>query len=507
MSNSSSSSSSDSSSNEDGAESRSLKSQQTVKEVALTEFKSEEIKINEPPEEPSTEKEQPIPTEPISATKSQSSRRDSLESTQSERDSKLAKLKNIMQESTENLAKIDDKQNQAASGFGNAGGVQDPFAQWDSIGNNLTTKQQDVWPSSNDTPVPTTEDLTKPTSPKRSISSSSSSSSDSSKPDGSLENDIFNAIKKQNSISQPAIDLTLDINPVSIPDQTEKSATDWISESSLEETMPTPTAAGESTNQTKPKKDPFASSSDSEVEDDKKSKESQIHSMLDMWNKKYEIASNAPPSTNLSLAPPGSVNLVDIKIDEPPQEVIEPPKPSLDAPSMIEPDSGNVPDVASSELITSTTEPETQSETARMEKDWGISSSSSDEEEEEKTQISNQIEKVMTPAAKSININSTDDEIGTDLKILIPRNFLESRKIEFPEKFYLSILIIEIVGFHIGSKGETELESDIDGVSVIPDASQSTVADNDDRNDFINESIQIENAAMAMKMVSFTLPV
>ena len=436
MSNSSSSSSSDSSSNEDGAESRSLKSQQTVKEVALTEFKSEEIKINEPPEVPSTEKEQPTPTEPISATKSQSSRRDSLESTQSERDSKLAKLKNIMQESTENLAKIDDKQNQAASGFGNAsnaGGVQDPFAQWDSIGNNLTTKQQDVWPSSNDTPVPTTEDLTKPTSPKRSISSSSSSSSDSSKPDGSLENDIFNAIKKQNSISQPAIDLTLDINPVSIPDQTDKSATDWISESSLEETMPTPTAAGEMTNQTKPKKDPFASSSDSEVEDDKKSKESQIHSMLDMWNKKYEIASNPPPSTNLSLAPPGSVNLVDIKIDEPPQEVIEPPKPSLDAPSMIEPDSGTVPDVASSELITTTTttEPETQSETARMEKDWGISSSSSDEEEEEKTQISNQIEKVMTPAAKSININSTDDEIGTDLKILIPHNFLESRRTEF----------------------------------------------------------------------------
>ena len=117
MSNSSSSSSSDSSSNEDGAESRSLKSQQTVKEVALTEFKSEEIKINEPPEVPSTEKEQPTPTEPISATKSQSSRRDSLESTQSERDSKLAKLKNIMQESTENLAKIDDKQNQAASGL------------------------------------------------------------------------------------------------------------------------------------------------------------------------------------------------------------------------------------------------------------------------------------------------------------------------------------------------------------------------------------------------------
>ena len=71
----------------------------------------------------------------------------------------------------------------------------------------------------------------------------------------------------------------------------------------------------------------------------------------------------------------------------------------------------------------------------------------------------------------------------------------------------MSILIIEIVGFYIGSKGETELESDIDGVSVIPDASQSTVADNDDRNDFINESIQIENAAMAMKMVSFTLPV
>ena len=436
MSNSSSSSSSDSSSNEDGAESRSLKSQQTVKEVALTEFKSEEIKINEPPEEPSTEKEQPNPTEPISATKSQSSRRDSLESTQSERDSKLAKLKNIMQESTENLAKIDDKQNQAASGFGNAGGVQDPFAQWDSIGNNLTTKQQDVWPSSNDTPVPTTEDLTKPTSPKRSISSSSSSSSDSSKPDGSLENDIFNAIKKQNSISQPAIDLTLDINPVAIPDQTEKSATDWISESSLEETMPTPSAAGALTNQTKPKKDPFASSSDSEVEDDKKSKESQIHSMLDMWNKKYEIASNAPPSTNLSLAPPGSVNLVDIKIDEPPQEVIEPPKPSLDAPiTPIEPDSGTVPDVASSELITTTTEPETHSETARMEKDWGISSSSSDEEEEEKTQISNQIEKVMTPAAKSININSTDDEIGTDLKILIPHHFLESRKTEFQKIF------------------------------------------------------------------------
>ena len=59
------------------------------------------------------------------------------------------------------------------------------------------------------------------------------------------------------------------------------------------------------------------------------------------------------------------------------------------------------------------------------------------------------------------------------------------------------------IDFYIRSKGETELESDIDGVSVIPDASQSTVADNDDRNDFINESIQIENAAMAMKMVSF----
>ena len=412
LSNSSSSSSSDSSSNEDGAESRSLKSQQTVKEVALTEFKSEEIKINEPAVEPSTE--QPAPTETAPATKSQSNRRDSLESTQSERDSKLAKLKNIMQESTENLAKIDDKQNQSG-GFGASGGVQDPFAQWDSIGNNLTTKQ-DVWPSSNDTPVPNTEDLTKPTSPKRSISSSSSSSSDSSKPDGSLENDIFNAIKKQNSVSQPtAIDtLTLDINPVSIPDQTEKSATDWISESSLEEATP----AGE----TKPKKDPFASSSDSEVEDEKKSKESQIHSMLDMWNKKYEIASNAPPSTNLSLAPPGSVNLVDIKIDEPPKEVITPETPT------IEPDSGTVPDVASSELIT-TTEPEAQSETARMEKDWGISSSSSDEEEEEKTQISNQIEKVMTPAAKSININSTDDEIGTDLKNIIPCDFLEIQEI------------------------------------------------------------------------------
>ena len=61
------------------------------------------------------------------------------------------------------------------------------------------------------------------------------------------------------------------------------------------------------------------------------------------------------------------------------------------------------------------------------------------------------------------------------------------------------------IGFYIGFKGETELESDIDGVSVIPDASQSTVADNDDRNDFINESIQIENAAMAMKMVSFKI--
>ena len=65
-----------------------------------------------------------------------------------------------------------------------------------------------------------------------------------------------------------------------------------------------------------------------------------------------------------------------------------------------------------------------------------------------------------------------------------------------------SIIGIRII-FCIGFEGETELESDIDGVSVIPDASQSTVADNDDRNDFINESIQIENAAMAMKMVSF----
>ena len=437
MSNSSSSSSSDSSSNEDGAESRSLKSQQTVKEVALTEFKSEEIKINEPPlVDPPTEKEEPAPTEATSATKSQSNRRDSLESTQSERDSKLAKLKNIMQESTENLAKIDDKQNQAISGFGaTSSSMPDPFAQWDSIGNNLTTKQ-DVWPSSNDTPVPKTEDLTKPTSPKRSISSSSSSSSDSSKPDGSLENDIFNAIKKQNSVSQPTATTTLDIAPVEIPDQSEKSATDWISESSLEETIPTTTTAAGEMN--KPKKDPFASSSDSEVEDDKKSKESQIHSMLDMWNKKYEIASNTPPSTNLSLAPPGSVNLVDIKIDEPPQEVIEPPKPSLEPPT-IEPDSGTVPDVASSELITTsnTTEPETQSETARMEKDWGISSSSSDDEE--KTQISNQIEKVMTPAAKSININSTDDEIGTDLKIIIPYYF--SRNSENPN-FQISIIYI-----------------------------------------------------------------
>ena len=76
-------------------------------------------------------------------------------------------------------------------------------------------------------------------------------------------------------------------------------------------------------------------------------------------------------------------------------------------------------------------------------------------------------------------------------------------KLNFKKSLVNLSSIIEIQFFYIGFKGETELESDIDGVSVIPDASQSTVADNDDRNDFINESIQIENAAMAMKMVSF----
>lgn len=465
---SSSSSSSSSDENDDGAESKSLKSQQTVKEVVLSEFKVEEVDLNEPPTsiqpaeqviKSDTEEKAEVGTESDQAKTSEqvAERRGSTDSTLSERDEKLAKLKNIMQESTENLAKLEEKKDDSLN-------VPDPFASWDSIGAKVeepTTATTpaitasttdafgfaDPWGSTEQTPIslpaPTLvttsieNETTKPLTRKLSSSSSSSSDSSAKEPDGSLEKDIFNTIKKQNSFSsttfpveEPTViaPIELDVPTPSLP-------------------LPTPQSPKPTSEQTKNIFD--SSDDDEEVEEEKPKEEkatNEIHSMLDMWNKKYDSGTPEP----LSIPPPTSVNLIDIDINqtvEEPQTSVE-PEPILEAPAfepiLVDPTPQPSPPVDDTTEETETTKkPTVKSETSGM--NWDLSSSD-DDSNEEKTQISNQKEKVMT-TAKMINLDSTDDEVGL-----------------------------------------TELDTDVEASSVIPDASESTIADNEDRADFLDQA-------------------
>ena len=109
--------------------------------------------------------------------------------------------------------------------------------------------------------------------------------------------------------------------------------------------------------------------------------------MLNMWNKKYEVNTAAPalPSSNavLTLPPPGSsINLIDIELDPTNNLALPPPGGE---------------------------EIQNDSETAKMEEQWGSSS------DEEKTQISKK-EKNITQAKpiniESNNLESTDDDAG-----------------------------------------------------------------------------------------------
>lgn len=93
--------------------------------------------------------------------------------------------------------------------------------------------------------------------------------------------------------------------------------------------------------------------------------------------------------------------------------------------------------------------PKQSDDTTGMEIQWGLTSSSSSDEEE-KTQISNQAEKPLA-AGNQINLElSTDDEVGLT---------------------------------------ELDTDADNDQVSILPDASQSTFADHEDRNDFLKSEM------------------
>ena len=496
---SSSSSSSSSDENDDGAESKSLKSQQTVKEVVLSEFKVEEVDLNEPvtpiePVEPvieavTEEKTVVEPAlEPPSNTEPAAERRGSTSSTLSERDEKLAKLKNIMQESTENLAKLEEKKDDSLN-------IPDPFASWDSIGAKVedpantttpvtTTSTTDAlgfadpWGSTEQTPTSlpppqvTTSienETTKPLTRKLSSSSSSSSDSSAKEPDGSLEKDIFNTIKKQNSFSSttfPVEEPTV-IAPIELDAPTPSPPP-----------LPTPQSPTPTSEQTKNIFD--SSDDDEEVEEEKPKEEeaaNEIHSMLDMWNKKYDVSTPEP----VSIPPPTSVNLIDIDIN---QTVEEPPtggttnaepEPALEAPAFeplpVEPTpQPSPPEVDVNDETETAKKPTVKSETSGM--NWDLSSSD-DDSNEEKTQISNQKEKIMT-TAKMINLDSTDDEIGKCLNIRFNRDDLIGTTESNVVKHNLT--------------GLTELDTDVEASSVIPDASESTIADNEDRADFLAQA-------------------
>jgi hypothetical protein len=270
------------------------------------------------------------------------------------------------------------------------------------------------------------------------LCSSSSSSSDNSsakdQPDGSLEKDIFNTIKKQNSFSSttfPTEDLTPTINPIE-----------------LDLTPPKPpTPTNETTKNIFDSSDEENENDEEENEKPKEEEETkEIHSMLDMWNKKYDVGTPTTITTPepVSIPPPTTVNLIDIDINHTvDDEVGCTPEPlKLDAPTLepptIEPLTPTTPAKEKTEE-----KPEVKSETSGM--NWDLSSSD-DDSNEEKTQISNQKEKIMT-TAKMINLDSTDDEAGL-----------------------------------------TELDTDVEASSVIPDASESTIADNDDRADFLAQT-------------------
>ena len=152
--------------------------------------------------------------------------------------------------------------------------------------------------------------------------------------------------------------------------------------------------------------------------------DSQIHQMLDFFNKKYaDNTTTTPPPTPTDGAPV-STTLVDIDI------------------------TGNVEEP----------KPKAETDTAAMEVQWGVSSSSETDDEDQKTQISNQAEKPLE-TGNSINIDmSTDDEVGLT---------------------------------------ELDTDADNDGVSILPDASQSTFADHEDRDAFLNsvepDAVQVQN--------------
>ena len=307
-------------------------------------------------------------------------RRSSVSSTQSERDEKIAKLRNIMKESSENLARNNESQKDKVD----TTPIPDPFASWDLIGTKTGSTSEAV--DANATTDPWSSPVADPfsSSPiqleqkRNSSSSNSSSDSSSSKPDGSLEKDIFNTIKKQNSVSDPIPTNDLSpfdpVSPVVAFDQAEPMNDPFGDEDA------------------KVKRDPFASSSDSEPEEAKQeAKSSEIHAMLDMWNKKYEVntAQPTPPPSNtvLTLPPPGtSMSLIDIELNgKAPSSSLDLPPPDLDAAGEEEPEVND-------------------SETAKMEEQWGNSDSS----DEEKTQISKK-EKIITQT-KPINIESTDED-------------------------------------------------------------------------------------------------
>ena len=63
------------------------------------------------------------------------------------------------------------------------------------------------------------------------------------------------------------------------------------------------------------------------------------------------------------------------------------------------------------------------------------------------------------------------------------QNFRSSSKVQQPVSFIQSITFLKQ-----NLKGLTELDTDVEASSVIPDASESTIADNDDRADFLAQT-------------------
>ena len=153
--------------------------------------------------------------------------------------------------------------------------------------------------------------------------------------------------------------------------------------------------------------------------------------MLDFFNKKYETVPSEP------ALPPA----------DPQPEPITPPSitttpsstPSI-SPSLVDIDISGPPVAKVSD------------DTTALEVQWGLTSSSSSEEEE-KTQISKAEKPLVVAGSNHINLEltSTDDEVGL-----------------------------------------TELDTDAentDAVSILPDASQSTFADHEDRAEFLNHEM------------------